>query len=145
MPAGEETTVPEPVTTVFNAAVLGGMAANAADTERAADMVTAHVLVPEQPSPLHPVKLKPEAGEAAKVTGVPPTKLALQLPVQLLMPAGVESTLPEPLTETVRVYDAGGMGVNVAVTERAELIVTGQVRPEHDKPLPCAAATFNVR
>jgi hypothetical protein len=37
-------------------------------------MVTVHVLVPEQPSPLQPLKIEPASGLADKVTTVPAAK-----------------------------------------------------------------------
>ena len=46
---------------------------NVAVTLRACAIVTAHVPVPEQPSPLQPVKLKPGSATAVRVTVVPIT------------------------------------------------------------------------
>ncbi|MBV9342150.1 MAG: hypothetical protein JO159_14855 [Acidobacteria bacterium] len=51
-------------------------------------------------APLKPEKLDPAAGEAVRLTLVPPLKLAEQLLGQL-MPAGWLVTVPLPDTETV--------------------------------------------
>ncbi|MNT97174.1 hypothetical protein D3C72_2394350 [compost metagenome] len=58
MPAGDETTEPEPPRVTVSAAVVGvtGMAVNVAETDAAALTVTAHAPVPEQ-APDQPVKL----------------------------------------------------------------------------------------
>jgi hypothetical protein len=68
-------------------------------------MVIEQVPVPEQSElGLHPVNVLPEAGVAVSVTSVPVAKFALQV-VPQLMPAGDETTVPEPaparLTERV--------------------------------------------
>ena len=64
-------------------------------TDSAAFIVTVQLPVPVQ-APLHPAKLEPGAALAARVTPVPPAKLALQVPGQL-MPAGVLATVPLPV------------------------------------------------
>src|SRR6187402_1474134 len=56
MPAGEDTTVPFPVTTAFSAAVLTGVSVKVAVTSRAAVMAGLQVPVPVPVQPLlHPV------------------------------------------------------------------------------------------
>ena len=70
MPLGAEVTVPEPLTAVLSANVLGATAVNVAVTVRAADIVTSQVLLPLQ-APLQPVNEKPDAGTAASRTTVP--------------------------------------------------------------------------
>ena len=72
-PAGLEVTVPVPVpvSAVFSAKVLTGVAAKVAVTLRAAVNATTQVLLPEQPAPLQPLNEKPEAGCAVNVTCVP--------------------------------------------------------------------------
>jgi hypothetical protein len=66
----------------------------------AAFVVTAHVPVPRQPAPLHPVNVDPEAGAAVRVT-VPLANVAEQAVPQLI-PAGLLVTLPvhDPLPVT---------------------------------------------
>jgi hypothetical protein len=57
-----------------------------------------------QAEPLHappnPPKLKPEPAVAVNVTDVPEAKLAVQVEGQLI-PAGLLTTVPLPVTETV--------------------------------------------
>ena len=70
----------------------------------AAETVTTHDPVPEQPPPLQPLKVEPAAGAAVSVTAVPLVKLAAQVAPQV-MPAGLLVTVPAPVPalETVRV------------------------------------------
>ena len=70
IPAGLELTEPdpEPFLETFNVWVFK---MNVAVTERAWSSVTWHVPVPEQPSPVHPVKFELAAGVAVSVTEVP--------------------------------------------------------------------------
>ena len=56
--------------------------------------VTVQVVLPVQSSPLQPEKTKPAEGVAVRVTIAPLAKLALQLPVQFVMPDGVLETVP---------------------------------------------------
>ena len=65
-------------------------------TERACDMVTWQVPVPEQPSPDQPVNVEPESGLAFSVTFVPSLYMWLHWAPQLI-PLPVEVTEPEPL------------------------------------------------
>jgi hypothetical protein len=51
-------------------------------------------------APAKPPKLKPEPAVAVNVTDVPEAKLAVQAEGQLI-PAGLLTTLPLPVTETV--------------------------------------------
>lgn len=64
-------------------------------------IVTVQALLPEH-APPQPLKVEPLAGRAVSVTAVPPAKLAEQVLPQLLMPAGLELTVPLPLTLTPR-------------------------------------------
>ncbi len=75
---------------------------NVAVTPCAVFMVTLQVaLVPLQ-APLQPLKVEPVPGVSVRVTEVPLLKLALQL-VPQLMPAGLEVTVPDPLSLTLSV------------------------------------------
>jgi hypothetical protein len=82
-------------------------------TDLAALIVTTQVDVPEQPSPLQPVKLEVIPAAAVSVTTVLLAKFAEQV-VPQSMPAGALVTVPEPVPvfETIREYK---MGVEVAV------------------------------
>ena len=53
-------------------------------TDSAALIVTTQVEVPEQPAPLHPAKVLPEAAAAVSVTDDPAAKLVLQAEPQLI-------------------------------------------------------------
>src|SRR5206468_565894 len=133
-PAGALVTVPIPVPlgTTVTAKLC---TAKVAVTVVAAVTVTTQECVPVQASPLQPVKTDaaappphavqtaPAAGVAVSATGVPRTKLAVQLAPQS-MPAGVLDTIPAPAPglETVRTK----VGVNVAVTAVAAVWVTMQ-------------------
>lgn len=74
--------------------------------------VTAQVPVPEQPPPLHPVKVIFEPGDAVSVTFVPSEKAAVHVPGQVT-PAGLLVTVPEPTTVTAKL---AAVWVKVAVT-----------------------------
>jgi hypothetical protein len=63
--------------------------------------VTTQVPVPWHPPPLQPVNTDPGAAVAVRVTGVPLLYVALQLAVQLVIPAGLLVTDPFPFTWTV--------------------------------------------
>jgi hypothetical protein len=93
-------------------------------TERAALIVAVQVPAPAQPAPDQPAKLEPGAAVAVRVTVVPWTKLAVQTAPQL-MPAGDESTVPEPAPVLVTVSVCAAL--KPASTLRAELIVTVHV------------------
>jgi hypothetical protein len=67
--------------------------------------VTAHAPWPEQP-PSHPAKTEPAAALAESDTEVPCGKLALQDAPQAI-PAGVDATVPAPVTVTVSACCAG--------------------------------------
>ncbi len=110
-------------------------------------MVNEQVPVPVQVPPLQPEKTKPEAGVAVSVTVVPELKLTEQLVVQL-MPAGLLTTVPEPLI--VR-FTGNGASVKLAATDCAALIVTTHDPvPEQPPPVhpvntdPAAALAFSV-
>ena len=93
------------------------------------DIVTVPQLRPSaEQKPDQSVCASEAVGVADKLTEVPAGKVALQVPeleVHALIPAGVESTAPCPVTATVRVYK----GVNVVDSVLSEDIVTAQVEP----------------
>src|SRR5216117_2790271 len=92
------------------------------------------VPAPEQPPPLHPVKVEPAAGVAVRVTAVPTVNEAEQAAPQEI-PEGALLTvpLPVPVLVTLRANDCW---TKPAVTEAAALIVTMQVPvPEQAPPL----------
>ena len=85
-------------------------------------------------APLQPTKPDRRAGLAVNVT-VPLLKVAEHVPAQLLMPAGLDDTVPRPRPAwlTVRVNCCR---VKVAETLVAALMVTLHVPvPEHPAPL----------
>src|SRR5439155_14234150 len=115
----------------------------------AAETVTAHVPVPEQPPPVQPVKVEPAAGAAVTVTVVPLAKLAEQVAPQVI-PTGELVTVPLPVPPgvTVRVKVCS---VKVAVTVvAAESVTTHTPEPEQPPPLqpgqvePAAGAAVTV-
>src|SRR5436853_387779 len=101
MPAGALVTAPLPVPALLTVSVKVGV--KVAVTVVAAETVTTHDPVPEQPPPLQPVKVEPAAGAAVSVTAVPLVKLAEQVAPQS-RPAGqlVTVPLPAPAGVTVR-------------------------------------------
>ena len=100
----------------------------------AAETVTTHVPVPEQPPPLQPLKVAPTAGVAVSVTAVPLAKLAVHVTPQLI-PTGALVTVPLPVPALLTVSAKVGRA-KVAVTVVAALRVTVQVPvPEHPPPL----------
>jgi len=123
---------------------------NVADTDCAADIVTAHEPVPEQPAPLQPAKVEPAAGTAVSVTTLPRLKLPAQVAPQL-MAAGDEVTVPEPLPPSPTLSVAM-LTLKVAPTVCAPETVTVQEPvPEQTPPLqpakldPLAGTAANVR
>ena len=70
IPAGLELTDPDPFPD-FETLRLNVCRVNCAVTEVAAVIETTQVPVPEQPPPVHPVKVDPVDGVAVKVTEVP--------------------------------------------------------------------------
>jgi hypothetical protein len=89
--------------------------------------VTTQAPVPEQPPPLQPVSPAP----AVNVTLVPLSKGAVQLLVQLLMPAGFDDTEPVPTTTAVK---TGLLKLAVTVVFAVNWKVQVPV-PEHPAPL----------
>jgi hypothetical protein len=98
--------------------------------------VTVHVPVPVQ-APPQPLKVEPDAGCGVSVTVTPLVKSNEHVAVQLI-PAGALVTDPEPapVFVTVSVLETS---VNVAVTDRAPLIVTVHV-PVPRQPAPLQPA-----
>src|SRR5450432_703528 len=82
-------------------------------------------------APVHAANELLESAVSARMTCVLFTKLALQVPGQLI-PAGLLTTVPDPapMSETV----IAPSGVNAAVTELADVIVNAQgfVLPVHE-------------
>ncbi len=76
--------------------VEGEAAANVAVTLCAWLIVRLQAPLPLQ-DPLHPLNVEPLPAAAVRVTLVPVLKLALQVVVQLLIPAGLEVTEPVPV------------------------------------------------
>jgi len=150
IPAGEEVTVPLPVPARVTPSENPEAVLNVAVTARAAVIDTVQVLVPVQ-APLQPANVEPLAAAAVSVTDVPLAMFALQVLPQL-MPPVFEVTVPEPLPALVTVSaNVAVLLLNVALTERAALIVTVQVVavPLHEPPQPpnvepLAAAAVSV-
>jgi hypothetical protein len=145
MPEGVEVTVPEPVTATLSVA---GLTANVADTVLAASIVTEHVDDVPLQAPLHPEKVKPVEGAAAKVTTVPLLKVLLQLEAQELPSEKPTPPVPEMVRFNARVTTAAE---KVADTFLASLIVTVQVEevpaqapPQPAKVNPAAGAAAKV-
>jgi hypothetical protein len=93
-------------------------------TDCAALIETEQMPVPEQ-APLHPVKVDPAEGAAVRLTFWPCAKFPVQVAVQFT-PLGVLTTVPLPLPLIVRLSGKVGWVLNVAVTDRAALMVTVQ-------------------
>jgi len=90
-------------------------------------MVTMHWLSrPEQPVEFQPSKVESEPGVPVSVTTVPWTKLALQVPGQLIPPVSLTTEpLPMPKSCTCKLNEVKTV-VKVAVTDWFEFIVTWQ-------------------
>jgi len=104
--------------------------------------------VPEQPPPLQPVNVEPEAAVAVSVTAVPCVNAAAQVEPQLI-PTGELVTVPLPVPAFVTVSVC--VAVKVAVTDWSAFIVTWHVPvPEQPPPLhpaktePAAGVAVNV-
>jgi hypothetical protein len=101
MPTGADVTAPAPAPTVETdtAWVTGAAAAKVAVTLCAADTVSAHGPMPEQPPPLQPANWLPGSGIAVSVTAVPVWNVGAQ-PALLMpqdMPPGFTLTVPRPV------------------------------------------------
>jgi hypothetical protein len=99
--------------------------------------------------PLQPTKPDRRPGVAVNVT-VPPSKVAEHVPEQLLMPAGLDDTVPRPRPPWVTVR-VNCCRVKVALTAVVEFTGTLHVPvPEHPPPLqplnvdPAAALAVRV-
>src|SRR5256886_7592197 len=101
IPAGALVTVPLPGPAGVTVRVKV-CSVKVAVTVVAAESVTTHVPVPEQPPPLQPVKVEPAAGVAVSVTTVPLAKLAVHVAPQVI-PAGALAAVPLPVPPRVTV------------------------------------------
>lgn len=106
IPVGLELTEPEPCTMTLSANWPVATAEKVAVTVVAAFSATVQVPVPVHPVALHPVNWNPVAGVAVRVTFVPAGYDELQVAPHA-MPAGAETTVPEPLTVTARLTGCG--------------------------------------
>jgi hypothetical protein len=132
MPAGLLVTVPEPVPLLVTDSVIGRRL-KVAVTDVAALTVTAQVPVPEQ-APLQPAKDEPATGVAVRAMAVPGVTDCEQIAPQLMMPAGLPVTVPEPaplfVTDSVT-----GTRLKVAVAVVAAFTVTAHVPVPEQAPL----------
>ena len=101
----------------------GATATNVAVTERAAVIVTVHVLVPVQ-APLQPAKLEPALGAAVSVTVVP-AKLSEQSAPQLI-PGGELVTVPAPVPVFVTV---SGKNWSTSKAPMSQALPCGRTNP----------------
>lgn len=153
-PAGELETLPEPVPASVTPSVKSG--ANVAPTDAADVTGTTHGPVPVQKPPVHPVKAKPGAGVAVRVTVVPELNEAVQVvaPEPQAIPDGL--LVISPFAVGARVIVSGnccaGGGPKFATTDLAADIVTAQApvplqAPDHPRnadPDPGTAARLTV-
>jgi hypothetical protein len=150
IPFGLEVTVPVPVPVLATERV-DVFSVNVAATFRAVVMLTMQAPVPVQ-APVHPAKVEPVPAEAARVTLVPPEKLALH-DVPHAIPPGVEVTvpLPVPFLVSASVYEVGALKVKAAVTlfapstTKAQLPVPVQAPLQPEKVDPVAAVALRAR
>ena len=123
-PLTDPVPVPDLVTVKVN--VTGGSKSNCAFTVFDASTVTAHVDVPLQPPPFHPMKLDPATGAAVSAITVLATTVAAQVAPQLIAPP-LTDPVPVPDLVTVKVNVTGGTKSNCAFTVFAASTVTAQV------------------
>jgi len=148
MPAGLLVTLPAPVPALETVSVKVRRV-KVAVTVVAAESVTTHVPVPEQPPPLQPLKVAPTAGVAVSVTAVPLAKLAVHVTPQLI-PTGALVTVPLPVPALLTVSAKLGR-LKAAVTDvAAETVTVHAPVPVHPPPLqplkiePAAGAAVSV-
>jgi hypothetical protein len=123
IPGGLELTSPDPVP-VFETLTVDVFGTNVALTDRAWLIITWQLPLPAQ-SPDQPAKAESAPGVAVNVTVLATLKLAWQVMLQLLIPAGLVLTCPEPMPCLVTVR-RNVFAVNVAVTDLACCMVTWQ-------------------
>jgi hypothetical protein len=128
IPGGVDPTAPPPVPAIVTASPTTAGGANVAVTLRAAFIVTTHVVDVPEHAPLQPVNVPPAFGTAVSVTAVPPVKLSVHVPGQLMTP-GAPVTVPGPVTVTPSGY-VDAIALKLAVTLFAASIVTVQVVDE---------------
>jgi hypothetical protein len=107
IPLGLLVTAPVPGPDIVIVRTEEGTALKVAVTDVDALRVTAHVLVPVQPPPFHPVNANPFAAVAVSVTCVLLPKLAEQVVPQLI-PDGLLVTVPVPDKTMVNCGFCGG-------------------------------------
>ena len=108
---------------------------NAAATDRACDMGTMQVVVPEH-APDQPSNLNPDPGWADRVTLAVEGKFAAHAPVAQLMPAGLLVTEPVPATETESANcEAVGWPAEVAANVAATVLAASRVTLHVPEPL----------
>jgi hypothetical protein len=117
------------------AIVKVGMGLKVAVTDSLTVRATEQAPVPEQPAPLQPAKVEPAAGVAVSEIFVPPVKLAVHVPGQLI-PLGLLVTvpLPEPATTTVSLWCTGGIESRSHGLVHRQSYGTGTV-PDQPAPL----------
>jgi hypothetical protein len=146
IPAGLDVTVPNalalaPFIDSVSVCIVG---VNVAVTLRAVFISTVQLPVPEH-APDHPANVFPGLGAAVSVTTAPALNADVHVPGQLIEP-GADDTVPPPTVDTESWKDTF---TNVAVTDRAALIVTVHVGdvPLHAPPQPpnvCVALVVAV-
>jgi hypothetical protein len=146
MPAGALVIVPPPVPLLV-VVRANACALNVAVTDFAAVIDTTQAPVPLH-APVQPANVEPADAVGVSVTDVALLKLAEHV-VPQLMPDGELVTLPLPVPAFVK-FSEKPWTVNVAVTERAALIVTTQDEVPLHAPLqplksdPAAGAAVSV-
>jgi len=100
IPALEDVTIPLPMPALVTVRVK--TREKVAVTVMSAFVVTVQVPVPEQPPPLQPMKTEPASRATPRVTEVPLSKDAEQVPPQSI-PAGLLVTVPLPVPALVTV------------------------------------------
>ena len=142
VPAGEFDSLPEPDPLVFTVKLKLGIGAKVAVTLVAAvPMVIVQLLPLGDGQLVQPLKVDAEEnGVAVRITVLPLSKLAEQVPLLQLMPAGALLTVPAKLPFSVRLtLTAYLAGMKLALTACAVLIVTVQV-PTPLQPPPLQPA-----
>src|SRR5438309_7383874 len=128
MPPSLEVTVPLPVPPLLTVRV-NRCTLNVAVTDRAPLIVTVQVVSETPSQPLQPPKVDPPLALGVSVTTLPLSYVNTHVGPQL-MPPSLEVTVPLPVPPLLTVRVKPCCRLNVAVTDRAPLIVTVQVVSE---------------